>query len=81
MIFLIQLFNMIQDKEEFLSVFSMLTEEECHELGYDSMDDFIECELFDRFGLKIDSEFQFNEIKNAMLKPSNMNYLKISAGL
>lgn len=68
MIYLIQLYNMINDKELFINLFNDLSYE-FEDMGWcDDPETLIEDLLFNHFGLTISDEYQLESITKSIVK-------------
>jgi hypothetical protein len=79
MIYLIQLYKMVEDKKLFIAFYSDI-EGEAQELGYDSVTEFVQDTLETSFGLTIECPEQCESIARAMLKKHNMRFLENMVG-
>lgn len=76
MLYLLQLYKMVQDKDFFISIFSDL-EYELEELGWSvDPETLINDLLFNHFGLTIEDDRQLAKLTQTILNKKDLHFLK-----
>ena len=76
MIFLIQLFKMVEDKELFIGVFSNI-HNEIEQIGYEDNPECLVRNLLEAwFGLTIDDENHLKKLTEVILKKKDLSFLR-----
>jgi hypothetical protein len=76
MLFLIQLYKMVQDKDYFIALFSDL-DHELYEMGWiDDPETLINDMLFNHFGYTLEDNWQLSQLTQCILNKKDLQFLK-----